>query len=133
MSALFEFIHKTVCMQDLISESCFTLLHFDGDLKTKNLIGGMASIFVKLYAAYTGIHGLVKMFQFQDPYIASVEEALSANNEIDSIKVELNEFSKPLIGFWSEDNPDEPNKKEIKNLHTYLQKQRRLKDTSMFN
>ena len=50
-------------MQDLISESCYSLLHYDGDVKSKNLIGGITSIFIKIYAAYTGIYGLVKMFK----------------------------------------------------------------------
>ena len=105
MVNIFEFTHRYVCQQDLISEPCYTILHFDGDLKTKNLIGGMTSIFIKIYAAYCGIFGLVKMFQFQDPYIISIEEALRPpdDNDEESGKVKLTELSLPLVGFWSAD------------------------------
>ena len=106
MVNIFESTHRHVCQQDLISESCYTLLHFDGDLKTKNLIGGITSIFIKLYALYGGLFGLVKMFQFQDPYIASIEEALRPDDigfDGESGKVKLTELSMPFIGFWSAD------------------------------
>ena len=43
------------------------------------------------------------MFQLQDPYIASIEGALRADNLIDSEKVKLTDLSKPLIGFWTFD------------------------------
>ena len=85
MAGIFETVYRQVCLQDLISESCYTLLHFDGDLKTKNLVGGMTSIFIKIYVAYFGLFGLVKMFQFQDPYIASIEKGLQVpedNNDM---------------------------------------------------
>ena len=62
--------------RDTITNPSALKLHFDGDVRLKNLIGGILSVIIDVYVSYIAITKFIDMVTFSDPTITQLHEAL---------------------------------------------------------
>ena len=97
-------IYNYIRTKDTITLPSYNILHFDAELKTKTLVGGIISLCIKCYVFYIGFKNFIKMVTYDDPYIVQIENGMSL--ELDNEMVWVADVSKPVIAVY--DNQQNP-------------------------
>ena len=92
MSKFFNYIRS----HDAVTKSACVMLHYEKDLKAKNILGGIMSIVVKCIVLNIAVNEGIRMFYQWDPSIKSQEKTY----ENDDYKLHIINASKPLLEIW---------------------------------
>ena len=97
MMKIFDRILNKVRSKDELSDRGYSLFHYNGDIKSRTLLGGLGTLFIQIYVSYIACKKGIQMFGRQGPEILSIYSGLTSE---DDSKFKIVDFIQPLLHIW---------------------------------